>query len=76
MPRAITTERVLSFFGLGLAPETPSWRRMTAAATRFAEATPHAVAAPVAALCLVTPGFALAGNALRLRLDPPRGLER
>lgn len=72
MPRAITTESVLSFFGLGVSPETPSWGRMIAGATRFAEAAPHAVAAPVAALCLVTIGFALLGDGLRLRLDPLR----
>jgi ABC-type dipeptide/oligopeptide/nickel transport system permease subunit len=45
---------------------------MIASATRFAEAAPHAVAAPVAALCLVTLGFALAGDWLRLRIDPLR----
>jgi ABC-type dipeptide/oligopeptide/nickel transport system permease subunit len=72
MPRAITTESVLSFFGLGLSPETPSWGRMISGATRFAEAAPHAVAAPVVALCLVTLGFALVGDWLRLRLDPLR----
>jgi ABC-type dipeptide/oligopeptide/nickel transport system permease subunit len=72
MPRAITTESVLSFFGLGVSPETPSWGRMIAGATRFAEAAPHAVGAPVAALCLVTVGFALLGDGLRLRLDPLR----
>jgi peptide/nickel transport system permease protein len=72
VPRAITTESVLSFFGLGVAPETPSWGRMIAGAARFAEAAPHAVLAPVAALCLVTLGFALLGNRLRLALDPLR----
>jgi ABC-type dipeptide/oligopeptide/nickel transport system permease subunit len=72
MPRAITTESVMSFFGLGVAPETPSWGRMIAGATRFAEAAPHAVLAPVLALCAVTLGFALLGDQLRLALDPLR----
>ncbi len=72
MPRAITTESVLSFFGLGVAPETPSWGRMIAGATRFAEAAPHAVLAPVLALCVVTLGFALIGDRLRVALDPLR----
>jgi len=76
MPRAITTESVLSFFGLGVAPETPSWGRMIAGATRFAEAAPHAVAAPVVALCVVTLGFALVGDRLRLALDPLREQRR
>lgn len=72
MPRAITTESVLSFFGLGVAPETPSWGRMILGATRFAESAPHAVLAPVLALCVVTLGLALAGDRLRLALDPLR----
>lgn len=72
MPRAITTESVLSFFGLGVSPETPSWGRMISGAARFAEAAPHAVLAPVLALCLVTLGFALAGDRLRQALDPLR----
>lgn len=73
MPRAITTEAVLSFFGLGVSPETPSWGRMISGASRFAESAPHAVLAPVAALCVVTLGFALLGDRLRLALDPLRG---
>lgn len=76
MPRAITTESVLSFFGLGVAPETPSWGRMISGASRFAEAAPHAVLVPVLALSLVTLGFALAGDRLRLALDPLRATAR
>jgi ABC-type dipeptide/oligopeptide/nickel transport system permease subunit len=72
MPRAITTESVLSFFGLGVSPETPSWGRMISGASRFAESAPHAVLAPVVALCVVTLGFALVGDRLRLALDPLR----
>ena len=72
MPRAITTESVLSFFGLSVSPETPSWGRMIAGATRFAESAPHAVLAPVLALSVVTLGFALVGDRLRLVLDPLR----
>jgi ABC-type dipeptide/oligopeptide/nickel transport system permease subunit len=72
MPRAITTESVLSFFGLGVSPETPSWGRMISGAARFAESAPHAVLAPVLALCVVTLGFALLGDRLRLALDPLR----
>jgi len=72
MPRAITTESVLSFFGLGVSPETPSWGRMIAGASRYAESAPHAVLAPVLALCIATLGFALVGNRLRLALDPLR----
>ena len=76
MPRAITTESVLSFFGLGVAPATPSWGRMISGASRFAESAPHAVLAPVLALCVVTLGFALVGDRLRLALDPLRARGR
>jgi ABC-type dipeptide/oligopeptide/nickel transport system permease subunit len=72
MPRAITTESVLSFFGLGVSPEMPSWGRMISGASRFAESAPHAVLAPVLVLCIVTLGFALIGDRLRLALDPLR----
>lgn len=76
MPRAITTESVLSFFGLGVSPDTPSWGRMISGASRFAEVAPHAVLAPVLMLCIATLGFALAGDRLRLALDPLRARAR
>lgn len=73
LPRAITSESVLSFFGLGVSPETPTWGRMIAAAVPYIERAPHAVVAPVAALSLATLAFALAGDRLRRDLDPLRG---
>lgn len=72
LPRAVTTESVLSFFGLGVSPETPTWGRMIAAAVPTVERAPHALAAPVIALSLATLGLTLAGDRLRLRLDPLR----
>lgn len=72
LPRAITLESVLSFFGLGVSPDMPTWGRLIAAATRYVEAAPHAVAIPVAALALVTVGLSLLGDRLRLRYDPMR----
>ncbi|MCA3247271.1 MAG: ABC transporter permease [Azospirillum sp.] len=72
MPRAITTESVLSFFGIGVTPGTPTWGRMIADSVKHAEAAPTAVLAPVLALALTTLAFALLGDRLRLRWDPLR----
>ena len=72
VPRAITTESVLSFFGIGVTPGTPTWGRMIADAVRHAETAPLALAMPVAALSAITLAFALLGDRLRLGSDPLR----
>jgi ABC-type dipeptide/oligopeptide/nickel transport system permease subunit len=72
LPRCITSESVLSFLGLGVPPEVPSWGRMIAASLPFVERAPHALAAPALALAAVTLLLALAGDRLRARLDPFR----
>ncbi len=72
MPRAITTESVLSFFAIGVTPGTPTWGRMIADAVRYAETAPLALAFPVLALSLATLACALLGDLLRLRTDPLR----
>jgi ABC-type dipeptide/oligopeptide/nickel transport system permease subunit len=72
LPRAVTTESVLSFLGLGVSPETPTWGRMIAAGLPFVERAPHAVLAPVIALSLLTLVLALAGDRIRLAADPLR----
>lgn len=72
LPRAIVTESLLSFLGLGVTPETPTWGRMIADATQFVEDSATAVLAPVAALSVVTFALSMIGDELRLRLDPMR----
>jgi len=72
LPRCIVLESVMSFLGLGVSPETPTWGRMIANATRYTEAAPHAVLAPILALSVATFGMAIVGNALRRRFDPDR----
>jgi ABC-type dipeptide/oligopeptide/nickel transport system permease subunit len=72
VPRAITTESVLSFFGIGVTPGTPTCGRMIADAVRHAETAPLALAMPVAALSAITLAFALLGDRLRLGSDPLR----
>jgi len=72
LPRAVTTESVLSFLGLGVSPETPTWGRMIAAGLPFVERAPHAVLAPVVALSLLTLVLAVAGDRIRAAADPLR----
>lgn len=70
VPRAVVTESVLSFFGLGVAPDVPTWGRIIAAAVPFAEQAPTALLFPVLALALTSLSLSVAGNRLRRRFDP------
>lgn len=72
LPRCIVTESVLSFLGLGVSPDTPTWGRMIAEATAHFEDAPHAVIAPVLALCVLTCALAVVGNHARSLADPLR----
>jgi ABC-type dipeptide/oligopeptide/nickel transport system permease subunit len=76
LPRCIVTESVLSFLGLGVAPDTPTWGRMIAQASAYVEVAPVSVLAPVLMLSLVTTCFALIGDQLRATLDPLRRVQR
>jgi len=72
MPRAVTTESVLSFLGVGVAPDTPTWGRIIAAASEYAEEAPLSLAVPVLTLACTTLALSLIGHRLRRaeRLDP------
>jgi ABC-type dipeptide/oligopeptide/nickel transport system permease subunit len=72
LPRAVTTESVLSFFGLGVAPEVPTWGRIIATSVEFAEQAPTSLLFPVLALALLTLSLAVVGDRLRKHLDPLR----
>ena len=76
LPRCIVTESVLSFLGLGAEPDTPTWGRMIAQASRFFETNPVAVLAPIITLSLVTVSLAILSDRLRVRLDPLRHRSR
>jgi ABC-type dipeptide/oligopeptide/nickel transport system permease subunit len=65
MPRAITTESVLSFLGMGVAPDTPTWGRIIAAASAFAEQAPSSLALPVILLALTTLSISVIGHSVR-----------
>lgn len=70
VPRTIVTESVLSFFGLGVSPDEPTWGRIIATAVPYAERAPSALLFPVLALALTSLALSLAGNQLRRRHDP------
>lgn len=72
LPRCVVTESVLSFLGLGSAPDAPTWGRMVADASRFMELAPAAILAPVAAILVLTISLSSTGDWMRLRLDPLR----
>jgi peptide/nickel transport system permease protein len=72
LPRCIVSESVLSFLGLGVSPETPTWGRMIAEGAIYLEEAPFAVLAPVVALSLLTFGLAMVGDATRQAVDPLR----
>jgi peptide/nickel transport system permease protein len=62
IPRAITTESVLSFLGLGVAPDTPTWGRIIAAAADHAEQAPLNLALPVLCLAITTLALSVIGQ--------------
>lgn len=72
LPRCIVSESVLSFLGLGVAPQTPTWGRMIASATPYIEEAPHAALAPIIVLSLVTFALAIVGNSIRQRFNVSR----
>lgn len=76
LPRCVVTESVLSFLGLGSAPDSPTWGRMVADASRFMEVAPGAILAPVIAILLLTISLSFTGDAVRIWLDPLRNEAR
>ena len=72
LPRCMVTESVLSFLGLGVPPDTPTWGRMIAQASRFVEMTPTSVLFPVLALSALTLSLAVLSDGLRVSFDPLR----
>lgn len=72
LPRCIVSEAVLSFLGLGVSPELPTWGRMISSAVPYVEEAPHTVLFPITALALLTFALAMIGDELRQRFDPGR----
>ncbi len=70
LPFAILVESSLSFLGLGVEPDTPTWGRIIADGRAFIQEAPWITIAPGAAITLCTIGFNLLGDGLRDILDP------
>jgi peptide/nickel transport system permease protein len=70
IPANILFEAYLSFLGLGLPPNTPSWGRMISDATAIYEIRPWLMIFPGLFLLFTTLSFNLLGDGLRDALDP------
>ena len=70
IPANVLFEAYLSFLGLGIPPNTPSWGRMISDATSLYEIRPWLMIFPGLFLLFTTLGFNLLGDGLRDALDP------
>jgi peptide/nickel transport system permease protein len=73
IPSNIVFEAALSFLGLGVPQQTPSWGRMLSEASRNLEGAPWLMIFPVVFLVTTTLAFNLLGDGLRDALDPRAG---
>jgi ABC-type dipeptide/oligopeptide/nickel transport system permease subunit len=70
IPQAIFTEALLSFFGIGINPPTPSWGQMVGQYQTYLRAAPHMAVFPALAIAFTMLGFTFFGDGLRDALDP------
>lgn len=73
IPNNIIFEAALSFLGVGVPQETPSWGRMLSEAADLFEIAPWMMIFPGLFLVLTTLAFNLVGDGLRDALDPRTG---
>jgi peptide/nickel transport system permease protein len=67
---AILVEAVLSFLGIGIPPETPTWGNIMAEGRSLFRIYPHNIFFPGIALALTVLAVNMLGDGLRDRLDP------
>ena len=67
---AIIIEAILSFLGIGIPPEIPSWGNIMAEGWQYMIEAPWIIAIPGAALMITVLGLNLLGDGLRDVLDP------
>ena len=67
---AILTEAILSFLGIGIPPETPSWGNIMAEGRTLFRVQPHNILFPAIFLSLTVLAVNLIGDGLRDLLDP------
>ena len=67
---AILVEAILSFLGIGIPPETPTWGNIMAEGRQFFRLFPHNILFPGIFLGLTVLAVNILGDGLRDRLDP------
>ena len=67
---AVLAEAGLSFLGLGVAPETPSWGNMLAQGRHYLLVAPQLSIYPGMSIAVLVMGFQLVGDGLYAALDP------
>ena len=70
VPKAIFAEAALSYIGIGVAPETPSWGTMVNEGYSVILVTHTPVLFPIIAIALVVLAFTFIGDGLRDAMDP------
>ena len=70
IPQAIFTESVLSFFGIGINPPTPSWGQMVGDYAKYLRSSAHMTLLPAACVGFTMLAFTFFGDGLRDALDP------
>ncbi len=76
MSVAITVEVLLSYAGLGVKADTPSWGSMIADGLSYFRVSPWGMLIPLIATIIVILGLNLLGDGLREKLDPRLTLTR
>jgi peptide/nickel transport system permease protein len=67
---AILVEAILSFLGIGIPPETPTWGNIMAEGRTYFRILPHNILYPGIALALAVLAINMLGDGLRDTLDP------
>ena len=67
---AILVEAILSFLGIGIPSEIPTWGNIMAEGRQFFQMYPHNILYPGALLCLTVLAINMLGDGLRDTLDP------
>jgi peptide/nickel transport system permease protein len=70
---AILTEAILSFLGIGIPPETPTWGNIMAEGRTLFRVFPHNIFFPGIFLALAVLAVNMLGDGMRDRLDPRLG---
>jgi len=67
---AVLVEAILSFVGLSVSTDTPTWGGMIAEGRQLINQTPWLLALPIGCIIVTVLGFNLLGDGLRTSLDP------